>query len=968
MGQLVNELILKSGQHNQEIDKAKEKVHRYKEEADKAGKSLDDMGQKQTRSAKELLDAMKGVEGSARSVSNYRSQLTAITKQIQDLTINYRSMNSEMQNSDFGREVSAKISELTQRASEYKDAIMDAQQSVAALASDTANWDAAKQGIDVVSSSLQAFVSMGVLGEKSTERLIAVIAKLRAMETATNAVIKVGTALQRNSALMMGISRAQAAGLAKSKTALATATGKATIAQRLFNTVCSANPYILLGAAVLTLVTTLAIFTKRTKEVEKAAKVESEAMKIAREETEKYKESLASTTADVLSKYSMLQIQWGKLRNEHEKAQWIQKNATEFQNLGLKVRDLKSAEDAFVNNSSSVVEALKKRAKAMANQNRLTQLYELLMQEEVKATERYSSEAKKIGDKYLGDINERNRHMFNMANDGSWVYNAKGVEEENKKIKANCFATVDAIKGNIQNVAGEIASELDMSDILRTNTSSGGGGSKGSNTITYTIENGSLIEAQNRVTELTDMLNHMSPSNAAFEKTKNELADAKKHLAEIQEMLKETEPAKLVEDVDYEDFSIDYLSNKVSEVTDKLKKMNPNNPEWGNVLTELNGWKAALKAVESIIDNIDRDLSDSRLFVQEMQKAFDEVQFNYDIGLIDEGTAQKIIDNINKEFKNRKMTLEYSLELKASGYEKFLDGFSKYKSNIDDFASSISRAYDSIADLGDKLDEEGDAVKRFFLVFETVSSSVSALQNVATTFGALYNVISKNTKLTEEDTLATLGNTVARETNAGVLAAQGAASGQNVTGLNAETGALAANTLATTANTEASVASAGAKLAEAGASEANTTANEAESGSVIKTAIAKMMEAIAGGAKAVASLGPIGPVLAIAAVAAITAALVSAFAKAKSQKFSTGGIFKGTSGVGDKNWARLNDGEMVLNTRQQKKLFEMLNKSGIIENNSSNNILSGDVNFVIEADKLVGTLSNHNRKINHAKR
>ena len=70
MGQLVNELILKSGQHNQEIDKAKEKVHRYKEEADKAGKSLDDMGQKQTRSAKDLLDAMSKIEGSTRSTTN----------------------------------------------------------------------------------------------------------------------------------------------------------------------------------------------------------------------------------------------------------------------------------------------------------------------------------------------------------------------------------------------------------------------------------------------------------------------------------------------------------------------------------------------------------------------------------------------------------------------------------------------------------------------------------------------------------------------------------------------------------------------------------------------------------------------------------------------------------------------------------------------------------------------------------
>ena len=217
MSDLVTRLRLDSRQHDQELEKSKQKVHQYKDEADKAGKSLEDMGTKQSRSAKDLLKAMSEIEGSTRSTSNYKAQLAQITKQIQDLTINYRAMNAEMQDSDFGREVSAKISELTQKASEYKDAILDAQQSVKVLASDTANWDSIKQGIDVISSSMQAFVASGVLGEQTTEKLVGVIAKLKAMETATNAVIKVGNALQRNSALMMGIAKVQATALAKAK-------------------------------------------------------------------------------------------------------------------------------------------------------------------------------------------------------------------------------------------------------------------------------------------------------------------------------------------------------------------------------------------------------------------------------------------------------------------------------------------------------------------------------------------------------------------------------------------------------------------------------------------------------------------------------------------------------------------------------------------------------------------------------
>jgi len=54
------------------------------------------------------------------------------------------------------------------------------------------------------------------------------------------------------------------------------------------------------------------------------------------------------------------------LKTTGEKTQWIKNNATEFANLGLKVTDLKSAEDVFVNNTNNMVAALEARARAMA--------------------------------------------------------------------------------------------------------------------------------------------------------------------------------------------------------------------------------------------------------------------------------------------------------------------------------------------------------------------------------------------------------------------------------------------------------------------------------------------------------------------------------------------------------------------------------------------------------------------------
>ena len=84
-------------------------------------------------------------------------------------------------------------------------------------------------------------------------------------------------------------------------------------------------------------------------------------------------------------------------------------------------------------------------------------------------------------------------------------------------------------------------------------------------------------------------------------------------------------------------------------------------------------------------------------------------------------------------------------------------------------------------------------------------------------------------------------------------------------------------------------------------------------------------------------------------VAAILAALAT-------QPFAEGGIVGGTSYRGDKVYARLNSGEMVLNGRQQANLFNMINSGGLMG--------GGQVTFKIQGRELVGVLNNYNNKRN----
>ena len=89
---------------------------------------------------------------------------------------------------------------------------------------------------------------------------------------------------------------------------------------------------------------------------------------------------------------------------------------------------------------------------------------------------------------------------------------------------------------------------------------------------------------------------------------------------------------------------------------------------------------------------------------------------------------------------------------------------------------------------------------------------------------------------------------------------------------------------------------------------------------------AKTAEAAARGAAEAAKTPFVGWLMVGGAIASILAAFSSL------PSFSTGGIFAGNSTVGDMNLARVNAGEMILNNRQQRNLFNLLNGNGTLSN------------------------------------
>ena len=142
-------------------------------------------------------------------------------------------------------------------------------------------------------------------------------------------------------------------------------------------------------------------------------------------------------------------------------------------------------------------------------------------------------------------------------------------------------------------------------------------------------------------------------------------------------------------------------------------------------------------------------------------------------------------------------------------------------------------------------------------------------------------------------------------------------------------------------------------IAAARADETKQTASQiaadtAEAAAARAAASAKAGEAVAGATASGAKLPFPANLAAIATSIASVLAALSSMAK-----FANGGIVGGNSYTGDKQVARVNSGEMILNKQQQATLFNAI-KSG--------NLGGGQVTFKLRGTELLGCINNELRR------
>lgn len=242
-------------------------------------------GRKLVAETKAIYEEMKRLQEAtgktSLNVGNYSDAAKGLTTQIENQTKQLALLRLE------GKQGTAEYQQLSKETAILRDAVKDATAEITRMASDTSNLDAVLSFAAGASGGFAAFTGAMELFGAESEDVQEAQKKLQAVIAITTGVQAIQNAVQKQSAVMLGISRIQMAALSKAQVynRLVTmqgtkATLAATVAQKVFNLIAYANPYVLLAMALVTVIGALVLFASNTDKSAKNQQKLNEAQKV----------------------------------------------------------------------------------------------------------------------------------------------------------------------------------------------------------------------------------------------------------------------------------------------------------------------------------------------------------------------------------------------------------------------------------------------------------------------------------------------------------------------------------------------------------------------------------------------------------------------------------------------------------------------------------------------------------------
>ena len=461
-------------------------------------------------------------------------------------------------------------------------------------------------------------------------------------------------------------------------------------------------------------------------------------------------------------------------------------------------------------------------------------------------------------------------------------------------------------------------------------------------------EEGSIDALKKKMSDLQKSLTSKNLSVVDIEKTKKQIAD----------LQKEIDKKEMELGIKAKPGSLEYIENEISKIDDQLKKLDPK-IDFVKI-QELKLDKSALEDMKKEVENalkevviegkaFKSDAKEGSLKYAKDRVSYYKTKIEYAVDDSDYQYWKKQYDTWKEKAEQLDLKISADMSDAAKGSMKWLSEKKAYWQGKLDISAYGTPEYIKAKKEIDKLTKEENKIKLQVEIDGmtdlektfTMLDGFHAIDGVVGSFESLSNAINENANAWE----IFMGILQAFES---VMAAVNAVSqiANMLSGIAA--GVKTAETASTLAASTAEKEKMATDTAAIAPTTAQTVANKALETSFLDLAAAEIFAAHASIPFVGVGIAS-GLITTMLSVQAATKAATMAMAA-----FETGGIIGGNSYHGDKLVARVNSGEMILNGRQQRNLFDAINENRLGGENS--NRLYGEVK--VKGQDLYIALSN----------
>lgn len=713
-------------------------------------------------------------------------------------------------------------SQIAKEVGQLKDAYADAAQSAKAFANDELAIATAAQSLQLMTGAFASVTAGMQLFGADTQKVAEAQKKLQVAIAAVNGAMAIANTLNKNSTMMTALQGAwtkakiavQAKELAAqkalnietlkgaaaksadavatgadtaSKTANAAATTAAAGAQMSLNTAIAMGK-LLLGdwTVILTAVTTLvggwaigqALLGDSTDDA-------TDELKKQNEELERFKNTVTSTYAELMTKYDKLRREWRSLSNEHERNEWIKKNKTEIESLTSSVNDLTSAENFFIKNTQNVAESFRLRAQAAAESQKMQSLYVKQLELMDAASnpdvykghritpQQYNSMPNHI--KALLDnpeVADKSYRSLAVHNTGGSLSGPKTLEGYTLKeglnpavianLRANgvyssqLLSILEQQKQNDYEI-NKLSNSLSWNATRANQLNPVGGTTTTPTTTTSTTTNKATKETEKQLTILQQLESEvrkyqtmLGNIDLSMPWAADEIQMVKEQLKKAEKDLKDYKISVGLEAAPPDEGSKTHIKNLIAEYDKQLNEKNltvearveieSKKEELQAQLDKIdhNGQELTIKAKVEPVSGKEWNLTGS---YENAKKNANTVKYQYEIGMIGAESAKSQIAEINSEIA--KLNLENGTNLKPieidfipTGFDKLKEGFDAVESGVNSI-DGLAKSFDKLTD---GLNGSANAWETFMNVMSLASSLIQTYEGITTAIETFKNV------------------------------------------------------------------------------------------------------------------------------------------------------------------------------------------------------------------------------------